>query len=102
MDKVQIFTRKFKHVASCATELDVVYTNDIAEVERTIKMYKGLLAGEEEKFIGLGFEYTDGIKYKEEVAVVQLGLRLHVFVFQLPRYEGRLYSIFFWVFLFQI
>ena len=59
-------------------ELDVVYTNDIAEVERTIEMYKGLLAGQEEKLIGLDFEYTDGIKYKEEVAVVQLGLRLHV------------------------
>ena len=48
-------------------------------------MYKGLLAGEEEKFIGLDFEYMDGIKYKEEVAVVQLGLRLHVLVFQLPK-----------------
>ena len=41
-------------------------------------------------------------KYKEEVAVIQLGLRLHVLVFQLTRYEERLYLIFSWVFLFQI
>ena len=79
-----------------------MYMNNIAGLEQTIKMYKGLLAGEEEKFIGLDSKYTDGIKYKEEVVVVLLGLRLHVLVFQLPRYEGWLYSIVFWGFLFQI
>ena len=82
----EYFTHSVKVPIHCNKDIEVVYTNESAEVEKVLQMYEGWLEGMEEKFMGLDLEYTNDERYYEQVFVVQLGLRNHVLVFHWSRY----------------
>ena len=87
MEDVKIFTRKLTYVAHGTTKIEIMYTNNVEVVEENTAMFRRMLEKEADKFLGLDFEYiADYADYEEEVAVIQLALRRHVLVFQLPRY----------------
>lgn len=53
-------TTKIHHVhAHGTTTLEVVYTNEPEEVEKTIAMYEQWLQEEKYKFLGLDLEYKE-------------------------------------------
>ena len=71
--------------------IDVVYINDLAEVQRNLDMYESMLEDRDpaDRFMGLDLEYTsDGSNHEfaQLVAVVQLCLDKKVLVFQYSRY----------------
>ena len=66
--------------------IDVVYTNDLAEVQRNLDMYESILEYRDpaDRFMGLDLEYTSGgpnHEFAQLVAVVQLCLDKKVLVF---------------------
>ena len=86
---MNLFTVKKTFIAHGTTALEVVYTNDISQVEETLQDLTMHTLGEQcdKEFMGLDFEYTDADKDKHEVAVVQLCVRKKVLVWQLSRYD---------------
>ena len=86
---MNLFTVKTKFIAHGTTEIDVVYTNDTADVEETLKILKWKQIKEhcDDVFMGLDFEYTNTEKDKQEVAVVQLCVDKTILVWQLSRYD---------------
>lgn len=89
MDPLQIHTVSTSYTAHGPTDIDVTYTNDIAQVEETLNVLKRKLLkmDEEDEFMGLDFEYTDADLESQEVAVVQLCVDQTVLVWQLARYD---------------
>jgi len=83
------FTHKRTFRIHDEQSIDVVYTNDLAEVTRNLDMFESLLEGVEDMFMGLDLEYTkEDLNHEvpQEVAVVQLALDKQVLVFQYSRY----------------
>ena len=66
-------------------KLSIVYTNENAMMPGFLAELNGWLEGakEEERFIGLDFEYTDNQK---DVSVIQLCFKKNVLAFQWARY----------------
>ena len=88
MDEIEIRTRRTKYIAHGSTKIEVIYTNDIKQVEDTLEdlkcLQRGVPAGEE--FMGLDFEYTkEDPKKHKKVAVVQLCVNHTILVYQLAR-----------------
>ena len=80
--KVQIHSNKRRFVT---------YMNDSEVVRRILgKWEKYWSFGLDEKFVGLDLEYR---KNTEEVAIIQIGFREEVLVFQLCRYGSIKYTI---------
>lgn len=90
MDPVEIRTISTSYTAHGPTDIEVTYTNDIAQVEKTLEVLKMKLLKMEEKdeFMGLDFEYTNAEEESKEVAVVQLCVDKTVLVWQLARYDS--------------
>ena len=66
--------------------IEATYTNDPAEVQRVLDMYKLWIAEGEEKIMGLDMEYTSHKCYNQKkIAVLQLAFRRHVLVFHYSR-----------------
>ena len=94
MDDSNYYSRTLNFPIYGNKEIEVVYTNDPAEVQRVVDMYQGWLKEEEHKFVGLDMEYTWGRMDDKRMAVIQLGLRRHVLVFHCAWYENQIPSIF--------
>ena len=78
--------------------IDVVYTNDLVEVQRNLDMYESMLEGRDpaDRFMGLDLEYTsDGPNHEfaQLVVVVQICLHKKVLVFQYSRYVKHPYLV---------
>ena len=67
-------------------EIEVVYTNDLAEVKKVLRRWKRNWIRGYEYFLGLDFEYTNDKSSGEKVAVFQLSYRQEVLVFHWSRY----------------
>lgn len=65
--------------------IQVTYTNDPAEVQRVLDMYKQWIDSGDDKFMGLDMEYT--CHKAKKMAVLQLAMRRHVLVFHYSWYE---------------
>ena len=88
MDPAEI-NMSTSYTAHGPTEIEVTYTNDIAQVEETLRLlkFKQLKMDVDEEFMGLDFEYTNVDEESQEVAVVQLCVDQTVLVWQLSRYD---------------
>ncbi|CAM0944036.1 unnamed protein product [Alopecurus aequalis] len=97
-EEMKLFTVKTTFIAHGTTEIEVVYTNDISQVEETLEILKRKQLKQEydKEFMGLDFEYTNAEKDKHEVAVVQLCVDKTVLVWQLSRPKERCESLFNW------
>ncbi|CAM0951031.1 unnamed protein product [Alopecurus aequalis] len=97
-DELQLPNVKTTFVAHGTIEIDVVYTNDILQVEETLKILRCKQRKQEayEEFMGLDFEYTKDEKDKQHVAVVQLCMDRIVLVWQLSRPKERCEALFNW------
>ena len=95
---MNLFTVKKTVIAHGTTALEVVYTNDISQVEETLEILKRKQLKQEydKEFMGLDFEYINAEKDKHEVAVVQLCVDKTVLVWQLSRYDFALICFLFW------
>ena len=80
MDEIEIRTHRTKYIAHGSMEIEVIYTNDIKQVEDTLEDLKCLQRGmpADEEFMGLDLEYT---KKGKKVAVVQLCVNHTVLVY---------------------
>ena len=90
MDEIEIRTRRMKYIAHGPTQIEVIYTNGIKQVEDTLEELKSLQRGVpvDEEFMGLDFEYTkEDPKKHKKVVVVQLCVNRTVLVYQLARWE---------------
>ena len=89
MDPVEIRTISKSYTAHGPTDIEVTYTNDIAQVEETLNVLKSKLwkMAVDDEFMGLDFEYTNADPESQEVAVVQLCVDQTVLVWQLARYD---------------
>ena len=77
------------YTAHGPTDLEVIYTTNIAQVEETFENLKSKLwkMDEKDEFMGLDFEYTNADAESQEVAVIQLCVNQTVLVWQLVRYD---------------
>ena len=89
MDPVEIVNILTSYTAHGPTDIEVTYTNNIAQVEETLRLlkFKLLKMPVDEEFMGLDFEYTNADEESQEVAVVQLCVEQTVLVWQLSRYD---------------
>ena len=88
-------------VLAHTTNLKVVYTNDSTLVGGYLSDFKKWIgeARDQEKFIGLDFEYTAN---QQEVAVIQLCFKKYVLVFQWARYKNLIQKLYFGQFFFNL
>ena len=90
MDEIEIRTRRTKYIAHGSMEIEMIYTNDIKQVEDTLEELKCLQRGvpADEEFMGLDFTYTkEDPKKDKKVVVVQLCVNHTILLYQLARWE---------------
>ncbi|CAM0883301.1 unnamed protein product [Alopecurus aequalis] len=82
MDENKYFSHTMPVDVHGEQTIDATYTNDPAEVQRVLDMYKQWIASGEDKFMGLDLEYTSHMLEEEKkIAVLQLAFHRHVLVF---------------------